>query len=215
MEEPKPESMGKDQNETQRKIGDDEMKSVMSLHAMHCGGACMLKLHVKNGKVCKITSAGDIPREGAYEKDESLMPMQRRACMMGISEKKRILGPDRLKYPVIQTLERGNIRGFKRIEWDEALDMIAAWYQKMQKRKEQLGYLPILDEEGVAKYLGPYLARFGNPSNGNLRAATFGAIGNYDTLKGNPPMDVFNSNYIIIWGSDIQATMPSLAFIVM
>jgi anaerobic dimethyl sulfoxide reductase subunit A len=191
------------------------METINSLHPMHCGGACMLKLHVKDGRVCKVTSAGDIPREGSYEKDESLMPMQRRACLMGISEKRRIFAPDRLKYPLKQTLERGNIRGFKRISWEEALDTVAIWYREMEGRKEELGYLPILDEGGMAPYMGPYLKRFGNPSSGNLQAATFGAIGNYETLKGNPPIDAFNSNYIVIWGNDTQANLPSLAFIVM
>lgn len=203
------------QNKTGKNIAHNGMEEVMSLHPMHCGGACMLKLHLRDGRVCKVTSAGDIPREGSYEKDESLMPMQRRACLMGISEKRRIFAPDRLKYPLKQTLERGNVRGFKRICWDEALDTIAEWYREMEKKKDDLGYLPILDEGGMAPYLGPYLKRFGNPSSGNLQAATFGAIGNYETLKGNPPMDAFNSKYIVIWGNDTQANLPALAFIVM
>ena len=201
--------------EADRITDSSSMKTVMTLHPMHCGGACMLKLHVQDGKVCKVTSAGDIPREGSYEIDESLSPMQRRACLMGISEKRRIFAPDRLKYPLKQTQERGNIRGFKRITWDEALDTIANWYHEMKKRVDDLGYLPILDEGGMAPYLGPYLKRFGNPSSGNLQAATFGAIGDFATLKGNPPMDAFNSNYIVIWGNDTQSTSPSLAFIVM
>lgn len=188
---------------------------VMTLHPMHCGGACMLKLHMKDGRVSKITSAGDIPREGSYEKDEALMPIQRRACLLGISEKKRIYAPDRLKYPLKQTLERGNIRGFKRISWDEALDTIADWYREMLKRKDELGYLPVWDEGGIAPYLGPYLSRFGNPSSGNLQAATFASIGEYSKLKGNPVMDIFNSKYIIIWGNDTQATVPYLSFALM
>lgn len=194
---------------------DKETKCVMTLHPMHCGGACMLKLHMKNGQVSKITSAGDIPRDGAYEKDESLMPIQRRACLLGISEKRRIYAPDRLKYPLKQTLERGNIRGFRRISWDEALDTVADWYREMLERKDDLGYMPVWDEGGIAQYLGPYLGRFGNPSSGNLQAATFASIGNYSTLKGNPPMDIFNAKYIVIWGNDSQATVPYLSFAMM
>jgi anaerobic dimethyl sulfoxide reductase subunit A len=188
---------------------------VMTVHPMHCGGACMLKLHMKDGKVAKITSAGDIPREGSHEKDECLIPMQRRACLIGLSEKRRVFAPDRLKYPLKQTLERGNLRGFRRISWDEALDRVSQWYEQMKERQQELGYLPVLDEGGMAPYLGSYLNRFGNPSTGNLRAASFGAIGDYDTIKGNPPIDVFNSKYIVIWGNDTQATLPSCAFIVM
>lgn len=204
-----------EESETVKTVKDNPMKTIMTLHPMHCGGACMLKLHIKDGKVCKVTSAGDIPREASYEMDESLMPMQRRACLMGLSEKRRIFAPDRLKYPLKQTLERGNIRGFKRITWDEALDTIANWYKKMQNKIDDLGYLPILDEGGMAPYLGSYLKRFGNPSSGNLQAATFAALGNFDTLKGNPPIDALNSKYIVIWGNDTQATSPSLAFIIM
>lgn len=188
---------------------------IRTLHPMHCGGACMLNLHMKNGKVSKITSDGDIPREGCYEKDESLMPLQRRACLLGLSEKRRIFAPDRLKYPLKQTLERGNVRGFKRISWDEALDTVADWYKEMLPKKEELGYLPIWDEGGIAPYLGPYLCRFGNPSSGNLQAATYGSIGEYYKLKGNPPMDVFNSKFILIWGNDTQATVPYISFIMM
>lgn len=187
-------------------------KIVNTLHPMHCGGGCMLNLHMKDGCISKVTSAGDIPREGSYEKDESLVPVQRRACQLGISEKKRIYAPDRLKYPLKQTLERGDVRGFKRISWDEALDTVASWYKEMLPRKDELGYLPIWDEGGIAPYLGPYLERFGNPSSGNLQAATFASIGEYSKLRGNPALDIFNSKYIIIWGNDTQATVPYASF---
>ena len=211
---PEPETHMKIQKEIKT---DSKMKPVMTLHPMHCGGACMLKLHMKNGRVSKVTSAGDIAREGSYEKDESLIPHQRRACLIGLSEKRRIYAPDRLKYPLKQTLERGNVRGFKRITWDEALDTVADWYKEMLQRKDNLGYLPIWDEGGIAPYLGPYLSRygFGNPSSGNVQAATFASIGNYATLKGNPPMDIFNSKYIVVWGNDSQATMPYMSFALM
>jgi anaerobic dimethyl sulfoxide reductase subunit A len=187
----------------------------MSLHAMHCGGACMLKLHMKDGRVDKITSAGDIPREGSRAEDEALAPIQRRACPMGFAEKRRAFAPDRLKYPLMQTIERGNPRGFKRISWEEALDRTAAWYLEAERRKEELGYLPILDEGGVSPYLGPHLRRFGNPSSGNVRAAVFGAIGKFDEMQSNPVMDVFNSNYIVIWGNDVPTGFPSHAFMLM
>ncbi|HWQ77449.1 MAG TPA: molybdopterin-dependent oxidoreductase [Anaerovoracaceae bacterium] len=206
------------ETETKAKTGTETKTAtgtVMSLHSMHCGGACMLKLHMKDGRVCRITSAGDIPREGSHDQDESLMPIQRRACPMGLSEKRRIFAPDRLKYPLKQTLERGNIRGFKHISWEEALDTVAEWYREMEKRKEELGYLPVLDEGGISPYLGPHLRRWGNSSSGNLQAAAFGAIGNYAALQGNPPIDAFNSRYIVLWGNDAPTNFPYYAFYLM
>ena len=187
-------------------------KIVKTLHPMHCGGGCLLNLHMDDGRVCSITSAGDIPRLNSEEKDESLGPIQRRACLLGLSEKKRINAPDRLKYPLIQTKERGDIRGFRRASWEEAFDKITQWYKEALDRKDDLGYLPIWDEGGITKYLGPYLERFGNPSSGNLQAATYAALGDYSKLRGNPVLDIFNSKFILVWGNDTQATVPYLSF---
>lgn len=190
-------------------------KVVRTLHTMHCGGGCLINMHMSDGRVGRITSAGDIPRSGCREFDESIGPIQRRACLLGLSEKRRINAPDRLKHPLVQTGKRGDPRGFKKISWDEALDIVAGWYREAMNRKDELGYLPIWDEGGVSKYFGPYLARFGNPSSGNLRAATYAALGDYATLRGNPVMDIFNSKFILIWGNDTQATVPYLSFAMM
>ncbi len=186
----------------------------MTLHTMNCGGACILKLHVEDGVIRKITSHGDIPRENSFEKDECLQPIQRRACLKGFSELNRIYAPDRLKHPLKQTAERGDVRGFKRICWDDALDTIARWYVEMQKRKDELGYLPVWDLGGVTPYLGPYLKRFGVPSFGNAAAAMEASIGDRRTFFGNPPIDIFNSHYIIIWANDVPASIPMLPFFI-
>jgi len=188
---------------------------VNTFHPMHCGGACMLKLHMKDGDVSKVTSAGDIPRQGSYEHDESLVPMQRRACLLGLSEKRRIYAPDRLKYPLMQTKQRGDISGFKRISWEQALDTVAGWYKQMIVRKDSLGYLPIWDEGGLAPYLGTYLKRFGNPSAGNVQAAMYGAIGDYYNVIGNPVLDMLNARYIVVWANDNVAAFPVSSFIMM
>ena len=101
---------------------EDDVKVVNTYHEIHCHGQCMLKAHVKDGKLLALTSAGDIPSKDCLPSDESIGKMQRRACMKGYAERKRLYAPDRLKYPLIQTIERGNTAGFKRVSWDEALD---------------------------------------------------------------------------------------------
>ena len=101
---------------------EQSVKVINTYHEIHCHGQCMLKAHVKNGRLLALTSAGDVPRCEAAKTDESIGHMQRRACMKGYSERKRLYAPDRLKYPLLQTIERGNLAGFKRISWDEAID---------------------------------------------------------------------------------------------
>ena len=78
--------------------------------------------------------------------------------MKGYAERKRLYAPDRLKYPLIQTIERGNTAGFKRVSWDEALDRACEAIRKMQDRQKDLGYLPIWNN-GCAplNMLGPCL----------------------------------------------------------
>ena len=79
------------------------VKVINTFHDMHCHGSCILKAHVQNGRVLALTSAGDIPLEGCTASDEDIFHIQRRPCLKGLSERKRIYAPDRLKYPMIQT----------------------------------------------------------------------------------------------------------------
>ena len=91
---------------------EDDVKIVNTYHEIHCHGQCMLKAHVKDGRLLALTSAGDIPSKDCFASDESIGKMQRRACMKGYAERKRLYAPDRLKYPLIQTIERGKYQYF-------------------------------------------------------------------------------------------------------
>ncbi|MBN2654333.1 MAG: twin-arginine translocation signal domain-containing protein [Nitrospirae bacterium] len=56
-----------------RFVFDNEMKTIMTHHRIHCHGSCMLKAYVKNGRLLKLTSVGDIPREGSQKFDEDVV----------------------------------------------------------------------------------------------------------------------------------------------
>lgn len=79
--------------------------------ASHCGGSCVLKVHVRNGVITRIdTDDGDEP--------------QLRACLRGRAYRQRVYDPGRVLYP----LKRVGVRGegkFQRISWDEALHTVA------------------------------------------------------------------------------------------
>ena len=73
-----------------------ETETICSMHKMHCCAACQLKLHVGASGMERITSAGDTEREGAFDADTALVPLQRRACMRGYGEIYHMYGPDRI-----------------------------------------------------------------------------------------------------------------------
>ena len=78
----------------------------------HCGGACLLKVYVKDGVVTRI------------ETDDGEEP-QFRACLRCRAYRQRLYDPDRLKYPMKRVGKRGEGK-FERISWDEALDKIVS-----------------------------------------------------------------------------------------
>ncbi len=71
----------------------------------------MLKVHVEQGRIVRI------------ETDTRGEP-QLRACLRGRAYRQRVYSPDRLKYPMKRTGDRGEGE-FERISWDEALDTVA------------------------------------------------------------------------------------------
>ena len=100
-----------------KELLDSNVKVINTYHDVRCHSSCMLKAYVRDGKLLAITSAGDIPLAGSDRADNSIIPIQRRGCARGYSERKRLYAPDRLKYPLLQTIERGNLSGFKRISY--------------------------------------------------------------------------------------------------
>ncbi len=213
-------------------------------HSSHCHSVCMMKLHIKNGRLLKITSAGDItykeeeenaarlikPNGSASEKlgiasgfrpmseasAESLMPMQRRCCIKGFNEIKKIYSPDRLKYPLKQTSsKRGDRTGFVRITWKQACDEIVQMYKNMVTEKTNLGinYLPIWDNGGIAGAFGGTIATFGNASMGGVSDGFWAGLGNYNSSNyGNPMVDMLNSKFIINWSSDMRSNRGAMVF---
>ncbi|MBQ3033848.1 MAG: molybdopterin-dependent oxidoreductase, partial [Deferribacterales bacterium] len=197
-------------------VFDKEVKQYFSTGPHNCGMRCVHKLFVKNGRVINMTSDGDIPREGSTEIDESVEDVQKRACVRGYSYLKRQYQPDRFKYPLLQTKERGDLTGFKRIPWSEAIERLGGMMKEMINRKSTLGYLPIrcfwnvpsllkVPDANNPDGLGPCFAVYGNASFGNIASALWDAVG-YDSAY-NHSVDMLNSKFILSWAVD-----PSTSF---
>jgi anaerobic dimethyl sulfoxide reductase subunit A len=94
----------------------------------NCGGKCIVRAHVVNGVIKRFTT--DETPEGENE----LIRPQKRACLKCRGKVSEMYKTDRLRYPLKQTGNRGDISGFARIPWQQAFDEIA---EKLQQTVNQ------------------------------------------------------------------------------
>jgi predicted molibdopterin-dependent oxidoreductase YjgC len=89
----------------------------------YCGVGCQMNLHVKDGRLVKVTGADEVPNRG-------------RLCVKGRFGWQFVHHPERLKTPLIR--ENGELR---KASWDEALDFIVSRLQeiKAQAGSEKIG----------------------------------------------------------------------------
>jgi anaerobic dimethyl sulfoxide reductase subunit A len=180
---------------------DNDIRIVPTSCLHNCGGRCLLRAHIKNGEIIRIdTDNGEAP--------------QLRACARGRSYRQRVYSPERLKYPLRRTGERGK-GDFERISWDEALDIVAA---EMFKIRETYGNSAIFLIAGsgnaggtihstlnfatpvghMLDCFGGFTGSWGIPS---FEGTLFASLATYGTSNtGNSWDDLPNSRMIIMWG---------------
>ena len=96
---------------TDKTIPASDEEIVNTTCASHCGGSCILRLHLKDGVITRI------------ETDDGEEP-QLRACLRGRAYRQRVYAPDRLLHPMKRIGGRGEGK-FEQISWDEALETVA------------------------------------------------------------------------------------------
>jgi anaerobic dimethyl sulfoxide reductase subunit A len=172
----------------------------------NCGGRCLNKVLVADGVVVRQKSDDTHP-------DSPDFPQQR-SCVRGHSQRKQILGADRLKYP----MKRKNwapgggkkeLRGkdeWVRISWDEALDIVAS---EIKRIKDKYGNqaLFVADSTEISRALalfGGYSERWGAVSWGawpEVYPYVTGIAGN-GSSSGNDRFRLRKSKLIILWGAN-------------
>jgi anaerobic dimethyl sulfoxide reductase subunit A len=175
-----------------------EGEIIPTMCATHCGGACLLRVHVKDGVITDVeTDNGEEP--------------QLRACMRGRALRQRVYSPDRILYPMKRVGERGEGR-FERISWDEALDRVAFQLKRVRDEYgpkailylDMAGDLVSLNTPATMNRLlsqaGGYSTWWGTTSfHGGMFASffTYGSI-----YCSNTRDDLMNSRFIVLWGWD-------------
>jgi len=158
----------------------------------HCGGACPLKIHVKDGEIIRI------------ETDDEF-----RACQRGRAYRQRVYAPDRLKYPMKRVGERGKGK-FERISWEEALDTVSSEIKRIKDKFGPSALATIGSGGDITQLHGALLVdkmftRIGGHSTTwgmhSAEGAVYASMSTYGTMAtGHTRDDLSNSRLIIMWG---------------
>ncbi len=177
-----------------------QVRIVRATSTFDCGGRCPLRLHVRDNRIIRV------------EGDEGPEPEQLRTCLRCRAYRQMVHHPERLMFPQKRTGEKGEGR-FKRISWDEALDLLA---RELIRVKETCGnqgiflatgggYLASLHNGGLAAsrllgQFGGYVTHYGNISS---EGAVWASLTQYGSVMvGHSREDMLNSRLIILWGWD-------------
>ncbi len=183
----------------------DNTRVIRTACALGDTSNCGLCIHVKDGKIIKITP-GDSPG-----------PIKRNPCVRGLTVHHWAYHADRLKHPLKRAGERGEGK-WERISWDQALDELATRLLEIGKKygPESVAWspadFPLLRQGGFLRLLsltkGTWIDNLslGDIAGPNADLATFGwALGTWYT--GFLVQDL-NPKLAILWGANPADTDP-------
>ncbi len=123
-----------------------ESETIVKSTCRMCHGVCGVLVHIRDGRVVKVTGDPDCPTSNGY------------MCAKGRASVEFLYHPDRLKYPLKRMGARGENK-WQRITWDEALDTIADEFLKL---KRTFGAESIVGTQGTGRPYTCLFARFLN-----------------------------------------------------
>lgn len=179
-------------------------KIISTCSINNCGGRCVIKAHVKDGVVVRVST--DTQKSG----DLTSPPL--RACVRGRNYRKMLYHPDRLKYPMKRTGKRGEGK-FKRITWEEAIETIASEVKRIGDQygpeSRYVNYASgqswgLHGGDNAARKLlaltGGFLDYYNDYSSGAGNIATPFTYGTNNS--GSSFDNLLHSKYIILWGQN-------------
>jgi len=182
-----------------------DKKIVKTTCAYDCGGRCILKVEVEDGKAVNIRSE----KGSGYNKLN--------ACIRGRNNLNKLYHPDRLKYPLKRIGKRGSGK-FERITWDEALNIIKENIERITKKygskskyiHYSTGQMGVMNEKDffrrlTCSYSGGFLDYENSYSTACIAKATPYTYGT--ALTGSSRDNWLNSKLIILIGHNPAETV--------
>ncbi|HYU18645.1 MAG TPA: molybdopterin oxidoreductase family protein [Chloroflexota bacterium] len=176
---------------------------VKSVCPLNCPDSCGIVTEVQDGRVVRTSGDPDHPITRGW------------LCRKGNEYLERLNHPSRLTYPLRRLGPKGEGQ-FERINWDEALDTIAArWHEIVERWGPQAilpyGYSGTMGVVNRAAAERRFLNRLGASILDRGICSEAGHAAMKATLGGSfgsDPEDIPNARLILIWGYNPAATNP-------
>ena len=180
----------------------------------HCFNACVLKVHIKDGKIWAVEPDDSINRGIAREDghlpddliDKCMITV--RPCTKGYAHIRNLNAPNRVIYPMKRVGERGEGK-WERISWDEALDTIA---NKLKYYKENYGPFSIGDDWNdfpLSKWFGAGVADWGIHSKNGVAEPERWVMGSDGRGDRQDESNLLQSKLIVLWGFNPGTTLSN------
>jgi len=180
----------------------------------HCFSNCVIKVHIRNGKIWAVepddTINRGIAREDGHLPDELIdkCMIAARPCTKGYAHIRNLNAPNRVIYPMKRVGEKGDGK-WQRISWDEALDTIAG---KLQYYKEKFGPYSIGDlGEGfmLSAWFGAGVADWGDHSRQGVAEPERWVLGRDAHEDRQDEGNLLKSKLIVLWGFNPGTTLSN------
>ena len=186
----------------------------------HCLNMCIIKVHIRDGRIWSIEPDDTLNRGVAREDGRlsheliDMCMINARPCSKGYAHIRNLYDPNRVIYPMKRVGEKGDGK-WQRISWDEALNTIA---NKLIQLKETHGPLSIGDVgEGFAlsPWFGAGVADWGDHSRQGVAEPERWVLGRNTLQDRQDEGNLLKSRLIVLWGFNPATTLSNHAIYTM
>ncbi len=182
---------------------DAAQEKIVKSVCMMCFQVCGIHAHIQDGRLAKVEGMKEHPCSRGV------------LCPRGANLPSYVYAPDRIRHPMMKS----RAGQWSRISWDEALDAVAEQLLEIKRRHGAravafaVGSLGAEDIE-ISAFFQRLRGAFGSPNFFSIEGHCFKSriLSRLMTFGTYPLEDPDQSDCVVLWGHNPDATEPALSF---